>query len=400
MLGNCYILDLCCASKPEISSRTGRRLDQVRKVILIQVLNSFVAGILGVVLPLMMEAREIDIVTIGFIFASMPIIFQTLRMLFATVSDFWGRKIFFVFNGFLGVLSNLTYYLAYTPLGFLFGKVSEGAKGASLWAVNRAFLLEKSEDKWAVLVGLRTAAYIPLAVGSLIAGFLIVFLLFEGTLLLCALIGGLVIPVALLLVSGTKKKFSLAKALHFLDFRNKGRIFKVFLVLFLVMGFSFGFRGGFIFPLFLSRNGFDVESIGVILGFQMLIAGLFSYLFARRFKLERIILVSGILSTVMLVFLGFSGSVLAASLVLALGMAGGLSGIGEEGLLSRITSKDSYGTDIGLLWMGFHLGETLSLALAGILISIAGFAVPFLMSALIYIPFYVTSFFMLRRQTS
>ena len=79
-------------------------MDQVRKVILIQVLNSFVAGILGVVLPLMMEAREIDIVTIGFIFASMPIIFQTLRMLFATVSDFWGRKIFFVFNGFLGVL--------------------------------------------------------------------------------------------------------------------------------------------------------------------------------------------------------------------------------------------------------------------------------------------------------
>jgi len=376
---------------------TGRRLNQVKNVFLIQMFNSFVAGILGVVLPLMMEARNIDIVTIGFIFASMPIIFQILRMFFATASDFWGRKIFFAFNGFFGVLSNLIYYLASTPLEFLFGKVSEGTKGASLWAVNRAFLLEKSEDKWTVLIHLRTVLYISSAVGSLIAGFLIVWLMFEGTLILCALIGGLTIPIALLLASGVKQKFSVAKALHFLDFRNKGRVFKVFLILFLIMGFSSGFRGGFVIPLFLSRNGFNVESIGVLLGFQMLIAGLFSFLFARRFSLKKIILVSGIFTTLMLVLLGFSGSILAGVLLLALGIMAGLSSIGEEGLLSKITSEDSYGIDIGLLWMGFHFGETLSLAFAGILISTGGFVIPFLMSALIYIPFYVTSYLMLSR---
>jgi len=221
--------------------------------------------------------------------------------------------------------------------------------------------------------------------------------MFEGTVILCALIGGLVIPIALLLASGIKQKFSVAKALHFLDFRNKGRVFKVFLILFLIMGFSSGFRGGFVIPLFLSRNGFNVESIGVLLGFHMLIAGLFSFLFARRFSLKKIILVSGILTTLMLVLLGFSGSVLAGVLLLALGIMAGLSSIGEEGLLSKITSEDSYGIDIGLLWMGFHIGETLSLAFAGILISTGGFVIPFLMSALIYIPFYVTSYLMLSR---
>jgi MFS family permease len=376
---------------------TGGRLDQVKNVFLIQVFNSFVGGILGVVLPLMMEARKVDIVTIGFVFASMPIIFQILRMFFATVSDFWSRKSFFVLNGFLGVVSSLIYYFAHTPLEFLFGKVSEGTTGASLWSVNRAFLLEISEDRWAVLVHLRTVSFISSAVGSLIAGFLIVWLMFEGTLISCALIGGLVIPIALLLASGIKQKFSIAEALHFLDFRNKGRVFKVFLVLFLIMGFSFGFRGGFVIPLFLSRNGFDVELIGVLLGFQMLIAGLFSFLFARRVSLEKLILTNGILTTLTLLLLSFSGSALAGVLLLALGIMAGLSVIGEEGLLSKITSKDSYGIDIGLLWMGFHVGETLSLALAGILISVGGFLVPFLLSALIYIPFYVTSYLMLKK---
>ena len=67
-------------------------MGQVRVVILIQVLNSFVAGVLGVALPLMMKERNVDIITIGLVFASLPMIFQLGRILFATVSDFGGKK--------------------------------------------------------------------------------------------------------------------------------------------------------------------------------------------------------------------------------------------------------------------------------------------------------------------
>lgn len=98
-------------------------MNQVRVVIFIQILNSFVSGILGIALPLMMKERNIDIVTIGLVFASLPMIFQLGRLFFATVSDFWGRKLFFVLNGFLGVISSAIYYLARTPLEFVFGKV-------------------------------------------------------------------------------------------------------------------------------------------------------------------------------------------------------------------------------------------------------------------------------------
>ncbi len=371
-------------------------MDQTKVVIFIQILNSFVSGILAVALPLMMKERNIDIITIGLVFASMPMIFQLGRMFFATISDFWGRKLFFVLNGFLGVISSSLYYLAHTPLEFLFGKVLEGTKSASLWAVNRAFLLEKSERKWTSLIHLRTTAYVSLAVGSLLAGFFVVWFLYEGTLTLCVLVGAFVVPLSLLLVSRRKKKLNVTEALHLLDFRKKKRIFKTFLAMFFVMGLSFGFRSGFVFPLFLSNNGFDAEAIGVLLGLQILLAGVFSYLFARRVEIRKLILMSGVLYTVTLILLGFSSSVFAGILVIAYGVVEGLLSIGQEGILSRITGKESYGTDIGLLMMGLHGGNTLSQAMSGLFISMWGFAAPFLMSASIFTLFYVNSYFILK----
>lgn len=374
----------------------GRCLGQVRVVIFIQVLNSFVAGVLGVALPLMMEERNVDIITIGLVFASLPMIFQLSRILFATVSDFWGKKRFFILNGFFGLVASLIYYLAHTPLEFLFGKVVEGTKDGSLWAVNRAFLLEKSERKWTILVYLRTAAYVAYAVGSLLAGFLIVWFFFEGTLTLCVVVGAFVVPAALLLVSEKRKRFNVAEALHLLDFRKKDAVFKRFLVLFFVMGLAFGFRSGFVFPLFLSANGFDAEVVGVIIGLQILLAGLFSYVFARRFEMGKLLLLSGVFYTVALVLLGFSSSVFAGLLVVVYGVVEGLLSISQEGILSRITSEGSYGTDIGLLMMGLHSGNTLSLALSGFLIEMWGFIAPFLMSGSIFMIFYVGSYFLLK----
>jgi MFS family permease len=359
-------------------------------------LNSFVGGILGVALPLMMQERNIDIATIGFIFAAMPIIFQLGRMFFATISDFWGRKPFFVLNGFLNVVSNSIYYLAHTPLEFLFGKVMEGTKDGSLWAVNRAFLLEKSEKKWRTLVHLRTTAYISLAVGSLIAGFLIVWFLYEGTMVLCVLIGAFAIPLSLLLASKRTRKLNMTEALHFLDLRKKKTIFKNCLILFFVMGLSFGFVSGFVFPLFLSENGFDTEAVGVFYGLQILLAGLFSYFFAGRFNIRKLILLSGVLHTVTLVLLGLSSSAFAGILVVAYGVIDGLLSICQEGILARITNKESYGIDIGLQMMGLHGGRTVSLAMTGLLIEIFGFAIPFLISALIFMFFYITSYFILK----
>jgi len=163
-----------------------------------------------------------------------------------------------------------------------------------------------------------------------------------------------------------------------------------------MMGLSFGFWSGFVFPLFLSENGFDSEAIGLILGSQVLLAGVFSYLFARRFEIRKLILISGLLYTVVLVSLGFSSSLVAAILVATYGIVDGLLSIGQEGILSKITSKESYGIDIGLLMMGLHGGRAVSLAMSGLLISMWGFAAPFLISGFIFTFFYAGCYIILK----
>jgi len=370
-------------------------LNQVKTVLLIQVLHSFVSGILAIALPLMMKERNIDIIVMGLVFASLPLIMQFGRMFFATVSDFWGRKPFFVSNGLLGVVSSLIYYFAHTPVEFLFGKVMEGTKEGTLWAVNRPLLLEKTGGHWRILVYLRAVLYVAFAVGSLLAGFFVVWFLYEGTMMLCAVIGVFVVFLSLFLVGERKKQFSVKKALRFLDFRKKKRLFKIFLILFFVLGLSSGFRGGFVIPLFLDNHGFAAETIGLILGIYGLLAGIFSYIFSKRSSMRRLILVSGVLYSFTFLSLGFLSPVVAGALLIAYGFVEGMTVIGQEGILSKITDKSSYGTDIGLLMTGLHIGETLSLAFSGLIISIWGFAVPFLLTASAYAIFSVASYLIL-----
>ena len=374
-------------------------MNHTKLTVLIQFLNSFISGVLIIALPLLMKERNIDIITIGLIFACLPMIFQLTRMLFAVVSDFLGRKLFFVLNGFFNIFSSAVYYLAYTPLQFLLGKVTEGTKSASLWAVNRAFLLEESGGRTKALVHLRTSAFVSMAVGSLLAGVLIIWFSFTNTLLLCVVVGAIVIPTSLLLTERKKRSgFSKKGALHFLDLRKKEKMFRIFFVLFFVMGLSFGFKGGYVFPLFLEENKFDAEAIGFFIGVQTLLAGLSLYLFSRRAKLERLILVSGLLYSLFLLSLVFSSHLSAALLLVTFGFADGLVGGGSEGILAKITGEKSYGTDIGLLMMGLHAGTTISLAMSGFLIALWGFAVPFLSSALIFPIFYVSAYFLLKQQ--
>jgi MFS family permease len=344
-----------------------------------------------------MKERGIDVVTIGLIFASLPLIFQLTRMVFAIVSDFLGRKVFFILNGVLNVIAGFVYYFAFTPLQFLLGKITEGTMSASLWAVNRAFLLEESARKRETLVHLRTTAYVSAAVGSLLAGFLIVWLFYTNTLLLCIFLGSAIIPISLLLVNRTKERFSVRRAFHHLDIRNKEKIFKRFLLLFFIMGLSFGFKSGYVFPWFLSENGFDAETIGVLLGIQTLLAGLFAYMFTKKIKIEKLVLLSGVLYSLVLLLLGLSSYMVAAFLVVMYGVVDGLLSGGQEGILLKISKKESYGTDIGLLMMGLHGGTTVSLALSGFLIDLSGgFMVPFLLSASIFVFFYVSVYFLLK----
>ena len=372
--------------------RSGDILRPVQTVLLIQVLQSSSSGILGIALPIMMKERQINVVTVGFVFAAMPIIFQLGRMFFATLSDFWGRRLFFVSSGLLAATSGLIYYIAHTPLEYLFGKVVEGTKEGTLWAVNRAFLLEQGGGQLKALIRLRTFAYVAYAVGSFLAGYLIAWILFEGAMLLCAVFGVVVALIALTLKREERGKFDFSKALRFLDLRRKEKTFRKFLILFCIMGVSMGLIGGFVFTWYLDASGFSLEMIGMVLGAQILTAGLFSHLFSRIEKTRLSILLAGILFAVTFLVLGFAAPFIAATLLVFYGAVQGIASIGQEAIASRISDKRSYGIDIGLLWTGFHIAESFSLAITGIMISQWGFTAPFVLAALTYLTYAVGSY--------
>jgi hypothetical protein len=186
---------------------------------------------------------------------------------------------------------------------------------------------------------------------------------------------------SLLLTKEKRKALRVTDAIQALDFRRKGGEFKAFLLMFIVMGLAIGLLAGFVFPLFLEHVGFTTEEIGLLIGLQIFLSGMFAYIFAGRFRLRTIVLLSGALYGGVLILLGVSTPMFIGFLVVLYGAVSGLLGIAQEGILSRITNAGSYGTDIGLLMMGLHGGRTTSIALTGFLISAYGFAAPFLLSA-------------------
>jgi MFS family permease len=369
-------------------------MEQVKKVILIQLFNCFTTGILMVVLPLLMVDRRIDLASIGLIYASLPIISQLARVSFAIISDLIGRKIFFILTGILRTLSNLIYCFSFSPLEFLLGRITEGGAQASIWSVNRAFILEHSKRKWKALARLKSLTHIFIAFGTLAAGFLIGWFFYLNTLLICVGISLIAIPFAIAI--SERKKRRIGGFWRRIDLRRKSSIFKKTLLIFIIWGLSFGFITGYILPLFLKANGFSSEEIGIWLSLQTLLTGFFIDLSARG-RIQRVMLFGGLFYSTLLVGLGFSQFLLAALGVILLGIPMGIVGGAFEGIVSKVAREDSYATDIGLLMLGLHGGRSISLALSGFLISLYGFPPIFFLSSLIFITFLLLSYPILRR---
>jgi len=346
---------------------------------------------LSIIIPLLMIERKIDIVTIGFVFAALPLVFQFVRLFFGAVSDIIGRKLFFTFNSVLNVILVTIYYFAFSPLEYLFGKITEGIKDASLWSVNRASLLDHRKDKRSILAKMIGIAHIAYAVGIIIAGFLIAWLFYANTLIFCVFLGFIIVPFALIIKSEKKRKFCIKTTFNILDIRKKSKNFKRFSLFSLIRGLSFGFINGYILPFFLKENNFSPEIIGLVVGLNMLMIGVFSIL-TRKTEIKKLVFCSGISYSIILFLLGLSGHYLAAFLIVIFGITRGLDHCIFETIISKVSNTKSYGGDVGILTTGLQVGISISLALSGFIITYFGFFGLFSSAALIYAVYFVLTY--------
>ncbi|MBZ9569382.1 MFS transporter [Patescibacteria group bacterium] len=360
-------------------------MNQTKTTFFIQAFYSFISGILIIVLPLLMRERNISIVSIGLIYASLPMVFQLTRMGFALISDFMGRKIFFVFNGILKVFSSAIYYFAYSPLIFLSGKITESVSDACIWSVNRAFILDQEKRKRESLVKLRIFNIIFSALGKLMTGFLIVYFLYTNILIFCAILSIPIILIALTIVERKRGRFRVKEIFDHLDLNKKHVLFKKALFLFLMFGISLGFITGYVFPLFLKEIGFEPKTIGILLGAQMFLMGLSTF-YVGKLK-GKFLFYWALFYSIVLSLIGLSGTALVGFFVIIFGIANGIVPVFQEDIFYKITRNGTYSTDIGLLTTSLHFGRTISLALSGFIITFYGFGPVFLLSALIFIIF-------------
>lgn len=194
----------------------------------------------------------------------------------------------------------------------------------------------------------------------------------------------MILPNAFTLKDKLKTKISFSRAFDNLNLKKKKTTFKKFLLLFLFFGIANGLISGYIFPVFLKSKGFSVDTIGILLGLQVLSNGISVFLFRKETNLRKLIIFGGFLYLIFLVPLGFSSSVWIGILMLLFGISLGVTAAGTEIILTKITNVKSYAGDIGLLFLGYHFIRSATVALSGFLIANLGFGIVFLISAIIF----------------
>ncbi len=369
----------------------------------IQAINAFIIGTISIAIPLLMVEREIPVESMGLIFAALPVISQTVRIFFGSISDYVGRKKFFFLSGMMNVAFLATYYFAYTPLMFLFGKVNEALRDASLWAVNRAYFLDHTDhhkEKEKILIKLRGLGSMFEAAGTMLAGFLIVTLFYDRTLLLLIGLSMLVLPNVALLRDKVRKKVDVKAVVRCLDFRHKSRRFKNFVAIQFFFGFSWGLVSGYIMPLFLKSIGISVDMIGLLLGARILFTGLVMYVFTSVWSCKRKMLIGGTLFSIIVALFGFSTPASLPFLIVFFGIAVGLVDAGYEGIFVMVSDHNTLGRDIGILLIGVHAGMAVTQAVSGFVIASFGFTILFFLSSAFFLAYTIATYMNMKEETA
>ncbi|MFH1643475.1 MAG: MFS transporter [Patescibacteria group bacterium] len=366
---------------------TDNKENGLTNAFVIQILNSFIEGVIYILIPFLMLERNISIKSMGLIFAILPLVKQTYRLIFGMISDFLGRKRFYWLNGIMNVAYLTAFYFSTTALGFLIGNISQGLKSAALWSVNRAYMLDYSEKKERVLVKMMASDSIFYASGIMIAGFLITTFSYDKTLIFLILLSLLLFPNIKKLKDKNKENVKILDILKSFDFKNKSEKFKKFFLIFFIQGFYWGLIGGYILPLFLKEAGMTKEFIGLLLGIRGFLGGMAVFAFRSFGKAKDKLLICGILSSILIALFPFVDIKILSILIVIVGISTNISDIGQETIFVQAADSGSLAADIGFLMIGTHVGMTVTQALSGFLISSYGFTFLFITASVLKVLF-------------
>ena len=370
----------------------------MKRVNAITFLNNFVAGALTLLIPLLLLAQNVNLAEIGLVVSVLPLVFLVARLLFAAVADRVGwSHIFFLVNWPTTLVATAIYYVANSLPAFLAGKITEGLRDASYWAVNRAAIFDLSPGR-AEKEATRNNAVIWLAtaVGSAGAGLGIAYAGFSSTLLVLIVASTAVgIPAGMLwktrkpvLCKNREKKLGMA-----LDPRGKSKAFWWASVALMFNSIATYPLLTLLLPVFMQEQlGYSYLLIGVLFMLYNVVASATTFLTLKlSLSLKRVIVQSAI-AFLASVFLASSGLFFPA-LLFALAFARGFGVAFFEHLVAKV-SKDSQNVcvDIGWLHVPMRLAEFATVMTAGFAALAVGYAPLFAATGVFFIVFSLMSF--------
>lgn len=369
----------------------------IRKLLVVQTSNAFLGGGLSAVVPLLMKARGISPEQIGLIASINPAVFQSSRILFASLSDIVGRVPFLSLSGLLSALTLGVYYMATSKAEFAAGTLLDSLRGSALWAVNRAFVLEHTEEARGSLMSMIGMTMIFSSLGSLIAGLISSRFSLNETLLFF-------LPASLAATATTLtmkdrlegRRASLRAVLSGLNPFKKSKRFQKLTLSYMLAGFAVGTLLSYVMPLYYSSKGLSPSQVGMALSIQSMISGVLTYFITGRFSSARFLSMAGLAYLTSLLVLGLAPL---PPLVLPIfaGMAISVFHGTNETLLSIFPEEGSYGADVALLMLGLHSGNSVAQAYAGFVIARLGFLPVFLVSASFFLIFSLIAYFLAKK---
>jgi len=369
----------------------------VRKLLVVQTLNALLGGGLSAIIPLLMKARGISPEKIGLIASLNPAIFQSSRILIASFSDIIGRVPFLSLSGFLSALTLGVYYMATSKAEFATGTLLDSLRSSALWAVNRAFVLEHTEEARGSLVGMIGMTMIFSSLGSLLAGLISSRFSLDVTLLFFLPASVAVIATTLTMRDRVvRRRASVRAVFSGLNPLKKSKRFQKLIISYMLAGFAVGTLLSYVMPLYYSSIGLSPSQVGIALSIQSMTSGMLAYFITTKFSSARFLSIAGLVYFASLLTLGLAPLPLFVLPIFA-GMAASIFHGTNETLLSIFPEKGSYGADVALLMLGLHSGNTIAQAYAGFVIARLGFLPVFLVSSTCFLTFSLVAYFLARK---
>ncbi len=353
---------------------------------------TFVASAIAIIIPLYLIYLSLPIEDVGLILGMVQISFLVFCVLSATVADESGTRILNIFSPIANIISVAFYLFATTTLFFAIGKIFEGMRSASFWAVSRTDIMEKGRKKeagrrLAFFAGIRGFAN---GFGKLGGGFLIAYLAFQNTFLF--LIGLLFLMLFFSFRVGKFKRFKLDGSLRRRVFARRSRQFWKYAIGLMLVGIVVDMLFLFLMPLYaVSELHYSYIDVGLILAFMAFVSAVATVIpVKRKIPLDMVSSFTLICLAPSLVLLPIYGEQHFFLWLAILSLGIGFASILMEVIMGKILKKSrDVSTDTSLIMAPLRLAEFFFMGIGGFVIAQWGYLPLFAVCSLFILMFLV-----------